>query len=105
MPTRIALVAAGSLALGFGVAELTGVRALGGIVLVAGAAWCAVQTARVAGSVRAGLVLVVYLAAFALSHAIADALGAWGAVALVATLTAAAAYTLASSSSSAHIAE
>ena len=46
-------VAAGSLLIGFGVAQATGIRPLGGLVLVAGAAWCTVRWRRSAGAARA----------------------------------------------------
>jgi hypothetical protein len=77
-------VAAGSLALGFAVAEATGVRALGGVVLVLGAGWCAVHWRRRAGAGRAVALLALYAAAFAASHVLGDVVGAWPAVALVA---------------------
>jgi len=39
-----AVIAALTLVVGVAVADLTGVRALGGVVLVAGVAWCVVRT-------------------------------------------------------------
>ena len=93
MPT--APVAALTLIAGFAVAELTGVRALGGIVLVAGALWCAVRWRARAGTPAAAALVVVFALAFALSHVIGDALGAWPAVLLVAALTGAAVYPVA----------
>ena len=86
-------VAAGSLLIGFGVAQATGVRPLGGIVLVAAATWCTLRWRRVASS-AAGL-LGVYIAAFACSHLIADTLGAWPAVLVAAGVTGLAAWALA----------
>lgn len=80
-----ALVAALSLVAGFGVAELTGVRALGGLVLVAALAWCAVRWARRSVLLAVALV-VLYLGAFIGSHLLADALGAWPSVLTVAVL-------------------
>jgi hypothetical protein len=88
-------VAASSLAAGFGVAQLTGVRPLGGVVLLAGAGWCAVRWRERAGMRRTVGLLGVYLAAFAGSHVLGHAIGAWPAVAVVAAITAAAAYALA----------
>jgi hypothetical protein len=41
MPARIAVVTALTLIAGFAVASLTGVRALGGVILVLGGALCA----------------------------------------------------------------
>lgn len=87
--------ASGSLLLGFAVAEATGVRALGGIVLVAGCAWCAVRWLRAAGPARTALLVAVYLGAFVLSHVVADMLGAWPSVLLAAVVTGLAAYALA----------
>jgi len=84
-------VAAGSLAAGFGVAEATGVRALGGVVLAAGLAWCAWRWWAVGPATAAGLI-ALYVAAFAASHMLGDVLGAWGAVAAVAAVVALAAW-------------
>lgn len=78
-----AVVAALSLVAGFAVAELTGVRALGGLVLVAAVAWCALRWRRRSAAVAAALV-ALYLLAFVASHLLADALGAWPSVLLVA---------------------
>ena len=57
---RTAPVAAASLVLGFAVAQATGVRALGGLVLVAGAAWCAVRWRASAGTGAAVALVVAY---------------------------------------------
>jgi thiol:disulfide interchange protein len=88
-------VAAASLAAGFGVAQVTGVRPLGGVVLLAGAGWCAVRWRERAGMPRTAALLGVYLAAFVGSHVLGHAIGAWPAVAVVAAITAGAAYALA----------
>lgn len=88
-------VAAGSLLLGFGVAQATGVRPLGGLVLVAAAAWCMLRWRRAAGAARAAVLLAVYLAAFVLSHVVADTLGSWPAVLLAAGVSGLAAWALA----------
>lgn len=88
-------VAAGSLALGFAVAEATGVRPLGGLVLVAGAGWCALRWRERAGDGAAAALVVLYLAAFVASHLIAGTVGTWGAVALVSALVGVAAWALA----------
>ena len=87
-------VAAGSLALGFGVAQATGVRPLGGLVLLAGAGWCALRWRERAGTPTAAGLVGLYLAAFVASHLIADALGAWGSVAVVCAAVGAAAWAL-----------
>lgn len=88
-------VAAGSLALGFGVAQATGVRALGGVVLLAGAGWCALRWRERAGTPTAAALVGLYLAAFVASHLIAGTLGAWGSVAAVAAVVGLAAYVVA----------
>lgn len=88
-------VAAGSLVLGFVVAQATGVRPLGGLVLLAGAGWCVARWRRAAGVPGAAVLLLVYATAFALSHVVADALGTWGAVALAAAVTGLAAWAVA----------
>jgi len=88
-------VAAGSLLIGFGVAQATGIRPLGGLVLVAGAAWCTVRWRRSAGAARAAALLAVYVAAFALSHVVANTLGSWPAVLLAAGVSGLAAWALA----------
>jgi hypothetical protein len=76
-------VASGSLLVGFAVAQATGVRPLGGIVLALGAGWCALRWRRSVGAARAAALVCVYLALFVLSHVIAGPLGAWPAVLLV----------------------
>ena len=92
-------VASGSLLLGFAVAQATGIRPLGAIVLIAGCAWCALRWLRVrpAGGARAAALVVVYLGAFVLSHVVADSLGAWPSVLLAAAVTGLAVYALADS--------
>jgi hypothetical protein len=88
-------VAAGSLLVGFGVAQATGVRALGGIVLVAGAGWCALRWRHTAGPARTAALLLVYVGAFIGAHVIADGVGAWPAVLIAAAVTGLAAWALA----------
>lgn len=92
-------VASGSLLLGFAVAQATGIRPLGGIVLVAACGWCALRWLRRAGAARTTALVVVYAGAFALSHVVADSLGAWPSVLLAAALTAIAVYVLADAAS------
>ncbi len=70
--------------LAFAVADLTGVRPLGGLVLVAGGAWCAWTARPAIGSARTAVLLLVALAAFVLSHPLGDVLGAWPAVVVAA---------------------
>lgn len=88
-------MAAGSLLLGFAVAQATGVRPLGGVVLAIGAGWCAVQWRARAGTFAALALVVLYLAGFAASHVIADAFGTWGAVLFVSAVVGAAAWVVA----------
>jgi NhaP-type Na+/H+ or K+/H+ antiporter len=88
-------VAALSLVLGFAVADVTGVRPLGGVVLVAAAAWCFARWRARAGLPRAIALVALYAAAFVASHALADVLGTWGAIAAVAAAAGAAAWVLA----------
>ena len=95
MPLSTAAVAAGSLVAGYAVAAATGVRPLGGVVLLAGAAVCAREWYRTAGAPTTALLLGTYAGAFAASHPLAKVLGAWPSVLTVAAVTAAAAYRLA----------
>lgn len=88
-------VSSGSLFVGFAVAQATGVRPLGGIVLAAGVLWCAMRWRREVGVSRALVLVAVYLAAFVASHLISDALGAWPSVVLVSALVGAASWALA----------
>jgi hypothetical protein len=88
-------VAAGSLALGFAVAQATGVRPLGGVVLVAGAGWCALRWRERVGGGRAVGLVGLYLAAFAGSHVLGHAIGAWPSVAVVSAVVGAGAYAVA----------
>lgn len=80
------LVAAATFLAGFGVAELTGVRALGGLVLLAGAAWCARVAAPVAGRAATAGLLAIALALFVVSHPLGEAIGSWPAVLVTAAL-------------------
>jgi hypothetical protein len=87
------LVAVG-LAVGFGVAQGTGIRALGGAVFALcglGAAWLWVPRRGWAVAVGLG---VLYLAAFVLAHVLALAVGlpAWLAVSLVTVVAAGVTY-------------
>jgi hypothetical protein len=84
MPARIATVTALTLLIGFAVASLTGVRALGGVVLVLGAALCAWWMARTAGPLRTVITLVAVVVMFFLAQPLGHMIGAWPAVLLVA---------------------
>jgi len=87
------LVAVG-LAVGFGVAQGTGVRALGGVILAACGLSAAVLWVRRRGWAVAVGLGVLYLAAFALAHVLALGLGwsAWLSVALVTIVAAGVTY-------------
>ena len=61
-------------------AELTDVRAIGGVVLLAGGAVCARMALPIAGVPRTVALLVVALALFVASHPLGRAIGAWPAV-------------------------
>ena len=89
------MLAGGSLIVGFLVAEVTGVRAVGGVVLLVAIVWCwLLWRRRRGGQVAVGLA-AVYVAAFALSHVVGGAIGAIPAVLLVASVVALVTYVLA----------
>lgn len=88
-------VAAGSLVVGFGIAQATGVRPLGGIALIAGLGWCATQWRRRVGRGRTLGLTGLYLVAFAGSHGLALVIGAWPSVAVVSVIVGAATYAVA----------
>ena len=73
---------------GFAVADITGVRPLGGLVLAAGGAYCFVAVRRAAGTGRALAVLVLALALFVAAHPLGDVIGAWPAALLAGAATA-----------------
>ena len=81
-------VAGGSLVVGFLVAELSGVRSLGGMVLLAALVWCWLAWARRCSVLVSVGLTAVYVAAFAVSHVVAGAVGAWVSVALVSAVVA-----------------
>lgn len=84
------LIAALTLIAGFGVADLTGVRPLGGIVLFAGALWCGLQwKARRGLPIALGLI-ALFLVLFAVSHKLGHEIGAWPSVFTVAAIMGAA---------------
>ncbi|MFD4563267.1 hypothetical protein ACFWOX_02320 [Streptomyces sp. NPDC058467] len=75
-----AVVAAGGLIGGYGVARWTKKRQLGGVVLAAAGAAAAQQWKQQAGGKAAGALIAAYVAAFAGSHPLAKKVGAWPAV-------------------------
>jgi hypothetical protein len=88
-----AAIAGLCLVVAFALADLTGVRALGGVVLGAGGLWCVVRS-RAAGWWRLVLVVLLALALFVASHLLGPVLGAWSAVLLAGALLAGATYLL-----------
>jgi hypothetical protein len=86
-----AVAVAVGLAAGFGVAQGTGVRALGGVVFAAGGVVAGLLWYRRRGPAVAAALGVAYLAAFVLAHVLALGVGwpAWLAVGLVTAVTAA----------------
>ncbi|MCZ2850228.1 hypothetical protein [Modestobacter sp. VKM Ac-2978] len=97
-----AVAVAVGLAAGFGVAQGTGVRALGGVVfaaggLAAGWLWYRRRGAAIAAALAAG-----YVAAFVLAHVLAIGVGwpAWLAVGLVTVVAAAVSWVVADRPSS-----
>ncbi len=90
-------IASAGLIGGFAVARATGSRPLGGVVLaVCGLACVAIWLHR-DGRRRAALLTAIGLAAFALSHVLALAIGAWPAVLVVSAATAVACWRLSDS--------
>jgi hypothetical protein len=81
-------VAAGALILGFGVAELTGVRAIGGVVLFLGALWCGLRWKFLRGLTVALSLVVLFLALFVISHVLGHQIGAWPSVFVVSAVMA-----------------
>lgn len=90
----IPLAAAATFLAGFGLAELTGVRAIGGLVLLAGGAWCGRLAVPIVGWRGALVLLAIALGLFVLSHPLGRAIGAWPAVVVAAALVAGAAVLL-----------
>jgi hypothetical protein len=82
--TPTAPVAAGTLIVGYAVAAGSGSRTLGGVVLVIGGLWCARAWSVRHGTRTAAVLTAAGLFAFAVSHVLALAIGAWPAVLLVA---------------------
>ncbi|MCG7287810.1 hypothetical protein MHY85_17745 [Cellulomonas sp. ACRRI] len=88
-----AVLAAVTLVAAFAVAQGTGVRALGGVVLVLGVAWCAWRSWG-AGAARVVAVVLLGAACFVASHVLAGATGAWPSVLLAAAVLGAGAWLL-----------
>jgi hypothetical protein len=96
VPRRIVIPVIASLALivGFIVAQGSGQRWLGGVVLVAAAIWCSLQWRALAGSPRAVLAVGVYAVALAVSHPLSGVIGAWPSVAAVSVAAAVISYSV-----------
>jgi hypothetical protein len=91
---QVAIVVAVSLTAGFAVAQSTGMRWLGGVVLLLGGVWAAIQLGRQAGAWRTTVVGIAYAVAFAASHPLGHAIGTWPAVLLVSAAAGAIAWLL-----------
>jgi hypothetical protein len=87
-PRSIPLVAALTFLAGFAVADVTGVRALGGLVLLAGGVLCARAALPVVGRGPTAVLLGAALVLFVVSHLLGEAIGAWPAVVVTAALVA-----------------
>gem|GEM_PF-2749850 len=83
-----------ALTLGFAVADLTGIRWLGGLVMVVIGAVAVFSMNRSVGLLRTLIGVVAVVAGFILSHALGSALGSYGALLLVATVCALVVYLL-----------
>ena len=78
----------------FAVAQATGVRALGAVLLLVGGLWCALTMWRAAGGWRTVVVGLAFAAAFVLSHPLGNVIGAWPAVLVAAAVVGALAWVL-----------
>lgn len=94
MRALTAAVAAGSLVLGFAVAQLSGVRLLGGVVLLAAGVWCARHWFLLAGKRVMWVLGLTYFAVFVLSHPLGRLIGTWPAVLTVAAVAGTTSYVL-----------
>ncbi|UCN13558.1 hypothetical protein LFM56_11640 [Cellulomonas iranensis] len=90
----VAAVAATGLVVAFALAQGTGARWLGGLVLLVTAAWCLRVAVPRVGWWRPVVVLVVGLALFVASHVAADVAGPWPAVLTAAAVLGATAWGL-----------
>lgn len=91
---RTAPTVAAGLIVGFGVADVTGMRALGGVVLAAagiaaGLTWLDRDGGRTTTALSA-----IYLGGFVGSHLVAKEIGAWPSVLTVSAVSAVSAYAL-----------
>ena len=79
---------------GFGVADATGVRALGGVVLAAAGIAAGVTWLERDGGRTTTALSAIYLGSFVGSHLLAKEIGAWPSVFAVSAVSAVAAYAL-----------
>lgn len=86
-------VAAASLIAGFAVAQSTGSRPLGGVVMAIGGVWCILAWERRHGRRTAVILGCAGFGAFVISHLLGLVIGAWPSVLLVSVAMAAAAWT------------
>ncbi|WP_188079007.1 hypothetical protein [Actinotalea subterranea] len=78
------VLAAATLFLGFVVADVSGVRALGAVVLVGGLAWCVLREVHRTAWWRLVVVALIGVGCFVAAHLLADALGGYPAAGLAA---------------------
>ena len=89
--------------LGFAVADVTGVRPLGGLVLFIGALWCGLRWKAARGLATALALVAVFLIAFALSHVLGNQIGAWPSVFVVSAAMAFCAWALVDRNETLHV--
>ena len=94
MNLRTAPIVAAGLIAGFGVADVTGVRALGGVVLAAAGIAAGLTWLQRDGGRTTTTLSVIYLGGFVGSHLLALEIGAWPSVLTVSAISAAAAYAM-----------
>ena len=94
MRTVTAAVSGIVLVVGFGVAQITDNRSLGGLILLLGAIYCAIQWWRCAGALPAILSVGIFVVAFVVSHPLGKVIGSWPSVIFVALRVGASAYAL-----------
>lgn len=88
------VIVAGGLVGGYATARLSGVRPLGGVVLLAAGGLAGRTWLTKAGPAATGGLAAAYLLGFGLSHPLAKKIGAWPSVLTVAAANAALSYTL-----------
>lgn len=89
-----AALAAATLVAAFAVAQLSDIRALGGVLLVAGVVWCVWRSVHAAGWLRVAVVVLVGAVCFVGAHLLSTVVGPWAAVLLSASVLAVVAWVL-----------